>query len=261
MHCDDTLKNQIKFNLQKLDVVKNVAEKSAAVALIVVEQGFCEEECRHQMRGFISVQTRGRPWVIAKTAMSLDGKITRPDGEGQWLSNEQSREKVQLLRGEVDAIVTSGETVRRDDPSLTIRSSQVSAEKIQPLRVVLTKRGLDQFKWKLFNDEFKNRTRIFENVALPEVLNQLCKNESVNTLMLECGGELMGAFLDANLIDEMMIFYAPMITGGSHSAVGGRGVSKLQDRWGLENPTMEQFGDDLCLRGLVSRQGSRKPDR
>ena len=228
---------------------------------IEVERGICEEECRYQIRGFISVQTRSRPWVIAKTAMSLDGKISRPKGEGQWLSNEQSREKVHRLRGEVDAIVTSGETVRRDNPSLTIRSTQVSAEKVQPLRIVLTKCGLERSKWKLFNDEYKNRTRVFENIEISEVLSQLSENEGVNTVLLECGGNLMGAFLDAKLIDEFMIFYAPMVTGGSHCAVGGRGISKLQDRWGLKSSSIEQFGNDLCLRGLVSTESREKLER
>ena len=228
---------------------------------IEVERGICEEECRHQIRGFISVQTKGRPWVIAKTAMSLDGKISRPNGEGQWLSNEQSRERVHLLRGEVDAIVTSGETVRRDNPSLTIRSSRIPKEKEQPLRVVLTKRGLNQSQWKLFNDEYKNRTRVFENVKLQDVLIQLSENEGVNTVMLECGGSLMGAFLDSNLIDEFMIFYAPMVTGGSHCAIRGEGISGLEDRWGLENPSVEQLGNDLCLRGLVSTESRRELER
>lgn len=228
---------------------------------IEVERGICEEECRHQIRGFISVQTKGRPWVIAKTAMSLDGKISRPNGEGQWLSNEQSRERVHLLRGEVDAIVTSGETVRRDNPSLTIRSPQISEEKEQPLRVVLTKCGLDQSQWKLFNDEYKNRTRVFENIKLQDVLFQLSKNEGINTVMLECGGSLMGAFLDSNLIDEFMIFYAPMMTGGPHCGIGGEGISGLEDRWGLENPSIEQIGNDLCLRGLVSTESQRELER
>ena len=207
------------------------------------------------------MQTRGRPWVIAKTAMSLDGKISRLNEEGQWLSNEQSRERVHLLRGEVDAIVTSGETVRRDNPSLTIRSPQISEEKEQPLRVVLTKCGLDQSRWKLFNDEYKNRTRVFENIKLREVLSQLSENEGVNTVMLECGGNLMGAFLDSNLIDEFMIFYAPMVTGGLHCATGGEGISGLEDRWGLENPSVEQIGNDLCLRGLVSTESRKKLER
>lgn len=228
---------------------------------IEVERGICEKECRHQIRGFISVQTKGRPWVIAKTAMSLDGKISRPNGEGQWLSNEKSRERVHLLRSEVDAIVTSGETVRRDNPSLTVRSSRISEEKEQPLRVVLTKSGLDQSQWKLFNDEHKNRTRIFEDIKLRDVLTQLSGNEGVNTVMLECGGSLMGAFLDLNLIDEFMIFYAPMVTGGPHCAIGGNGISGLEERWGLENPSVEQIGNDLCLRGLVSTKSRRKLER
>ena len=228
---------------------------------IEVERGICEKECRHQIRGFISVQTKGRPWVIAKTAMSLDGKISRPNGEGQWLSNEKSRERVHLLRSEVDAIVTSGETVRRDNPSLTLRSSRISEEKEQPLRVVLTKSGLDQSQWKLFNDEYKNRTRIFEDIKLRDVLTQLSGNEGVNTVMLECGGSLMGAFLDLNLIDEFMIFYAPTVTGGPHCAIGGNGISGLEERWGLENPSVEQIGNDLCLRGLVSTKARRKLER
>lgn len=228
---------------------------------IEVERGICEEECRHQIRGFISVQTKGRPWVIAKTAMSLDGKISRLNEEGQWLSNEQSRERVHLLRGEVDAIVTSGETVRRDNPSLTIRSPRISEEKEQPLRVVLTKCGLDQSRWKIFNDEYKNRTRVFENIKLRDILSQLSENEGVNTVMLECGGNLMGAFLDSNLIDEFMIFYAPMVTGGLHCATGGEGISVLEDRWGLENPSVEQIGNDLCLRGLVSTKSRKKLER
>ena len=79
--------------------------------------------------------------------------------------------------------------------------------------------------------------------------------------MLECGGSLMGAFLDSNLIDEFMIFYAPMMTGGSHCAIGGEGVSGLEDRWELENPSIEQIGNDLCLRGLVLTESRRELER
>jgi diaminohydroxyphosphoribosylaminopyrimidine deaminase/5-amino-6-(5-phosphoribosylamino)uracil reductase len=228
---------------------------------IEVERGICVEECEFQIRGFTSVQTKRRPWVIAKTAMSLDGKITRPVGEGQWLSNSGSREYVQHLRGEVDAIITSGETVRRDDPSLTIRSDRISKEKVQPLRLVLTQRGLDETKWKLFNDEHSGRTRVVQGKKLNQVLSELSSNEGVNFVLLECGGRLMGEFLDAGLIDEMAVFYAPMVTGGPHPAMGGKGACELGNCWGLKNSKLTQIGNDLCLRGFVQKYQQRDLSR
>ncbi len=96
---------------------------------IVVESGVRQKKCDWLIRGFSSVQERGRPWVILKSGMSLDGRLTRPPGESQWLTSLESREKVQLLRAEVDAILTSGETVRRDNPVLSLRSPAISPEK------------------------------------------------------------------------------------------------------------------------------------
>lgn len=238
----------------KADAILNAAG-------IQVERGICEEECRHQIRGFSSVQITGRPWVIAKTAMSLDGRISRPPGEGQWLSSKESREEVQLLRSEVDAIITSGETVRRDDPSLTIRSDRVSAEKMQPLRVVLTRQGLDREKWHIFNDAFADRTRLIQGEGIEASLRELASNEGVNTVLLECGGNLMGEFLDAGLIDEMVIFYAPLVTGGINPGIGGKGIADLRNCRGLENLTMRQIGNDLCLRGLLTKQTNRELER
>ena len=87
---------------------------------IEVEPGVLRAECDEILRPFSRVQRTGLPWVIWKCAMSLDGKITRPAGEGQWLSGAESRADVQVLRSQTDAILTSGETVRRDLPALTI---------------------------------------------------------------------------------------------------------------------------------------------
>ena len=71
----------------------------------------------------------------------------------------------------------------------------------------------------------------------------------------------MRAFFDSNLIDQFMIFDAPMVTGGSHCAIEGEGISGLEDRLGLENPSVEQIGNDLCLRGLVSTESRKELER
>jgi len=107
---------------------------------IEVRTGVLRAECEEILRPFSKVQRTGLPWVIWKCAMSLDGKITRPEGEGQWLSGEESRADVQRLRGEVDAILTSGETVRRDRPALTIRVPEFLEGRSQPWRIVVTDR-------------------------------------------------------------------------------------------------------------------------
>jgi diaminohydroxyphosphoribosylaminopyrimidine deaminase/5-amino-6-(5-phosphoribosylamino)uracil reductase len=228
------------------------ADRILRAAGIDVSSGLLEEECRHLIRGFAMVQTEKRPWVIAKTAMSLDGRITRPPGESQWLTGSEAREDVQLLRAEVDAIITSGATVRQDDPALTLRSPAISPLKKQPLRVVLTRFGIDQSSYQIFNDG--QPTRLFQNIPIPEVLRTL-SNDSINTVLLESGGDLMGAFLDGDLIDEFVIYYAPLITGGPTPAIGGRGVATLEDRYSLKSISLEKIGPDLRLRGIVDREG------
>ena len=234
------------------------ADEVLRAAGIEVSSGILEEECRHLIRGFAMVQTEGRPWVIAKTAMSLDGKITRPPGESQWLTGPEAREDVQLLRAEVDAIITSGATVRQDDPALTLRSSAISPNKEQPLRVVLTRSEIDQSAYRIFNDG--HPTRLFQNIPISEVLRTLAA-EGMNTVLLESGGDLMGAFLDEGLIDEFVIYYAPIITGGLTPAIGGKGAASLEERFALKDTTLEKVGPDLRMRGIVDRKGPKALER
>jgi diaminohydroxyphosphoribosylaminopyrimidine deaminase/5-amino-6-(5-phosphoribosylamino)uracil reductase len=207
------------------------------------------------------VVKEGRPWVIAKTAMSLDGRITRPHGEGQWLTGEEAREEVQLLRGEADAILTSGETLRRDDPAMTIRSAKVSSEKVQPWRVVLTRKGVEKRGLRLFQDDFRERTLVFENMPKYEILRTLAAECGATTVLLEAGGELLGSFLDEGLIDEWVVYLAPLVTGGPVVAVGGEGSATLEERISLEKISIQRVGKDLCARGVVRRNGLRPLER
>ncbi|MDB4383803.1 bifunctional diaminohydroxyphosphoribosylaminopyrimidine deaminase/5-amino-6-(5-phosphoribosylamino)uracil reductase RibD [Akkermansiaceae bacterium] len=228
---------------------------------IEVVQGVLEEECLELVRGFAMVQSEGRPWVIAKTAMSLDGRINRPPGEGQWLSGPLAREEVQQLRVEADAILTSGETVRRDDPALTLRGPGIPPDKIQPWRVVMTRQELDRKGYQLFEDEWRNRTLVFQNEAKYDILRTLANENEVNTVLLEAGGSLLGSFLDEGLIDEWVIYLAPMVTGGPTAAVGGQGSGTLEERMNLKNVRIHEVGRDLCARGLVNRDYVKPPER
>lgn len=237
------------------------AEKILEAAGIRVVTGILEEECQHLIRGFSTVQTLGRPWLIAKTAMSLDGRITRPKGEGQWLSGTEAREEVQELRSETDAILTSGETVRRDDPALTLRGAGISSEKTQPWRVVMTQQGFDKRDFQIFEDEWKERTLIFKNQNKYDVLHTLAEQYGVNTVLLEIGGSLLGSFLDEGLVDEWVIYLTPLVTGGPSVAVGGQGSETLEARLNLKNVRIHQVGRDICARGIVDRENLQPLER
>jgi diaminohydroxyphosphoribosylaminopyrimidine deaminase/5-amino-6-(5-phosphoribosylamino)uracil reductase len=220
---------------------------------ITVVKGVLRERCEKILRPFAKVQRTGLPWVIAKIAMSLDGRITRPKGETSWLSCPASRDDVQNLRAESDAIVTSGETVRQDLPALTIRQSHLMEGRSQPWRVVLTRdpQGLPKIA-PLFVDEFRDRTMI--RGGEPEIiLKELVEQRGVLTVMIEAGGELMGEWMRLGLVDECVIYMAPMMAGGLPALAGPAGLplSLAEAEW-------ERIGDDVKMRATVTRSQSGK---
>lgn len=219
---------------------------------IAVTQGVLEEECERLLRPFAKRITTGLPWVIAKTAMSLDGRITRPPSEGQWLTSPESREIVHQLRAQVDAIIVGGKTVRRDNPRLTLRSEQSSANKEQPWRVVLTHAGRESLPqgFHLFTDEHKEKTLIYQDQPLIEVLTDLA-DKGCNSVLLECGGKLMRQFAEAELIDEYQLFYAPIITGGEDFGFGLG--DHFKNSLKLKEVSSQSIGQDTLIRGVVER--------
>jgi diaminohydroxyphosphoribosylaminopyrimidine deaminase / 5-amino-6-(5-phosphoribosylamino)uracil reductase len=232
----------------------NPAHAGAAAAVlaaagIAVEKGILREECAEIIRPFSKVQETGLPWVIWKCAMSLDGKITRPVGEGQWLSGEESRADVQRLRGEVDAILTSGETVRRDRPALTIRVAEYLEGREQPWRVVVTDRP-DTMPQEapLFSDEWRHRTLLRKNGNLEGMLRGLARDQGVLSVMVEAGGKFSAAILAAGLVDEAVIYQAPILCGDTMPALAGVDFGKSIKLTGIRRETP---GDDLKLRGIL----------
>lgn len=222
------------------------AEQLLTKAGVDVLTGIEEESCENLIRAFSKKQLTGLPWVIIKSAISLDGKITRPPGEGQWLTSQESREIVQQIRYESDAIITGGNTLRNDDPALTIRSEQLP-DKIQPWRMILTQSSGDNLpaNAQVFTDSYSERTLIQENGDLLAALQKL-GDLGCNQVMVEAGGKLLGAFLNAGLVDEVAIFYAPLITGGPDSGFAGL-TSDIQ----LTKSKFTQVGNDVFLRADV----------
>ncbi len=219
------------------------ADALLKTAGIEVVSGVCSHEAEKILRPFFKVRETGLPWVIWKTAMSLDGRITRPPGEGQWLTGELARADVQKLRSTVDAILTSGETVRRDHPALTIRVPELLEGRQQPWRVIVS-----DFPETLPDDEPRDRTLIRPRHDLEGTLRGLVKDQGVLTVMVEAGGVFSAAMFEAGLVDEVVVYYAPILCGGPSPGLGGAG---LKESLHLDEVDFQQFGDDIRVRGVV----------
>ncbi len=218
---------------------------------IEVESGVCREDAEKILRPFFKVQRTGLPWVIWKTAMSLDGRLTRPPGEGQWLTGEAARADVQKLRSTVDAILTSGETVRRDKPALTIRVPELVEGRDQPWRVVFSDQpeSLPQDA-PLFSDEWNDRTLVRPRAGLEETLKNLVSEQGVLSCMTEAGGVFSAALLEAGLVDEVVVYYAPLLCGGPVPAMAGAGLPVALK---ITDVDYAQLGNTVRVKGRVDR--------
>jgi diaminohydroxyphosphoribosylaminopyrimidine deaminase/5-amino-6-(5-phosphoribosylamino)uracil reductase len=214
---------------------------------IAVTEGVCESEARYVLRHFTKVQKTGLPWVMVKMAMSLDGRITKAAGESPWLSGDESLAVVQELRSECDLILTSGETVRQDKPSLTIRRIELLEGRAQPWRMILTNHA-DRLPKDapLLCDENHQRTLI-RGGSIEDALRGVATEHGVNSVMVEAGGKLNAELLKLGLVDEVVIFLTPWITGGL-PAVAGEFFPEMS----LQEIVWRKCGEDLMLRALTS---------
>lgn len=216
--------------------------KKAGVA---VSQGVLEKECDELIRFFRKHVTTGRPYVIAKTGMTLDGRITPANASTGWITGEQARDDVQRLRSTVDAILIGGETLRQDNPRLTLRGDHAKLTRPQPWRVIVTKSGDVPKEAAVFTDEHRDRTKLFHVEHLDSVLDEL-GGMGVTSVLLECGGRLMAHAFERELVDEVTFYIAPFIGGGERRAVEGR---DFQCR--LVSPRVESIGTDFRITAAV----------
>ena len=218
---------------------------------IAVQGGVCAEACREVLRPWLFATEHGRPWVVAKVACTLDAKMVRRSE--RWISDPEALRHAHQLRTASDAILVGGETVRRDNPALTIRTplTAPSERKEQPWRIVMTRHraGLPADAT-LFTDEHSARTLVLENVEdYPAMLQRLYAEYGIITLMLECGGNLLREFLDRGLVNEWVQDIAPILSGGAAQVVPG---DFLAHELHLEHTTFTQAGKDLIIRAILS---------
>jgi diaminohydroxyphosphoribosylaminopyrimidine deaminase/5-amino-6-(5-phosphoribosylamino)uracil reductase len=252
------------------------ALRRAGVAVSAGTPGERARSLRQNERFFVSMAAR-RPYVLAKWAATLDGKIASASGKSRWITGEAARRRAMLLREELDAVLVGARTVAADDPLLTRR---LGANRVTPhCRIVLDGRLSAPESARLF----RRPEGVIVATALPEshpkarrlagrgvqvwslpgrrrgevdlrrLLAGLLEN-GVTSLLVEGGATTHAAFLSAGLVDRFAIFLAPRILGGGRapSAVAGRGFS-LATAPRLEDVEIERVGEDLLVTGRVGR--------
>ena len=237
------------------------------------------EATRELYEAFAKHITTGLPFVTAKFAMSLDGKIATHSGDSKWVTGPQSRAIVQRMRRECDAVMVGVNTVLADDPQLTARDSEGVPLSRQPLRVILDSQCRTPTNARLLREPGDTLIVTTDSVPQPRcgrlkasgaevlqispgpegrvalnlLLAELGRRGIVN-LLVEAGGTLQGSLFDAGLVDKVLVFIAPVIIGGAQAAspVEGTGAARMADTRKLNRTRLEQCGSDWLIVGYPS---------
>jgi len=202
------------------------------------------------LRPWLLAVAQGRPFVTWKFACSLDGRSAAADGSSRWISNAVSRADVHVLRDAVDAVVVGSGTVLADDPRLTVRgvrglTDDEPADR-QPLRVVMDRRHRVPQTARIFDDAAE--TMVLDTAA-PRFGLKALYDRGVRHVLLEGGPTLAGAFLEAQLVDEVVGYLAPKLLGSGISALRDAGITSMADAVTLEVSEVVRLGDDVKIVG------------
>lgn len=246
---------------------------------VLVVTGTLRKECERLNEVFIKFVSTGHPFVLLKTAISLDGKIATGSGESQWITGAKAREKVHQIRNEVDAIVVGAGTVVKDDPYLTTRLKKKSAVAKHPVRVILDNEFLVSLESNVFKNADTQSVLYATSSKLPVSrrddlirrgvdilllkekkggvdllhLTQALGERDIASVLIEGGGEVNASALEAGIVDKIVVFVAPILIGGKDAPgpLGGDGVRRLADAFNIKNMTVNQIGNDLMLEGYI----------
>jgi diaminohydroxyphosphoribosylaminopyrimidine deaminase/5-amino-6-(5-phosphoribosylamino)uracil reductase len=242
---------------------------------IEVKTGVLETECRHLNEAFLKYVLTGRPFVIAKSAITLDGWTGTATGHSKWITNEKSRQFVHRLRGQVDAVMVGVGTVLADDPQLTTRIKRGRGR--DPLRIVLDTHLRTPLDAKIVNHDSSASTLMVVGAHVPAealerynkkgvqtlecpirdgridlpVLMGILAEKSVTSILLEGGSSVTGSMLRERLVDKYYIFEALKILGGGDGIpmVAGNGPKKMDQSLILKNVQVRRFGEDILVVG------------
>ena len=241
---------------------------------VEVHMGEGKEEAGELYEAFAKHINTGTPFVTAKFAMSLDGKIATRTGHSRWITGEAARSLVQEWRRTSDAVMVGVNTLLRDDPRLTARGKDESPLERQPLRVVVDSHGRTPIHSRLLKEPGRSLVAIAhpeasrvaqleaagaEVLQLPgkgglvdlRLLLEDLGGRGVVSLLVEGGGALLGSLFDLGLTDKVTAFIAPAIIGGegAPSPVEGRGADLLSETFRLRGVSVDSVGDDLLVKG------------
>ena len=248
-------------------------------AKISVECGLYEEELKYQNRVFLNYVQHKSPWVIMKTAMTLDGKIACITGDSRWVSGEESRAYTHELRNELQAIMVGVDTIIADNPELTCR---IENRKVRnPIRVIvdstcripLDAKVLDTSiartiiattnradenkieKLKALGVEIIITKQKNKRVSLSDLVQRLGYLE-IDGLLLEGGASLNYSALEEGIVNEVISFVSPKIVGGekAKTPVGGEGIAKMNEAIELQDVKISQLGKDILINGIINKK-------
>jgi len=255
---------------------RGIAELEAAGIEVAV--GLLEEEARRLNGPYRKLLATGRPWIVAKWAMTLDGKIATRSGSSRWISGDESRKIVHALRGRVDAVLVGRNTAQRDDPLLTARppgprtalrvvtdtraslpsqSQLVRTAREVPVLVAVGPESAEADRRRLAEAGCEVLVLEGESHAarLDGLLLELGRRRMTNVLV-EGGGRLLGSLFDAGAIDEVHVFLAPKLVGGTSAAspMAGDGIDEMSGALLLDKPEVRQVDSDVYVYGPVRRR-------
>lgn len=245
---------------------------------IDVTVGVLEYECRKLNEIFLNYIEKKKPFVLLKSAISLDGKIATSSGESKWISCEESRKRVHEIRGKYSAIMVGINTVLEDDPLLTCRLEG----KKSPIRIVVdsslnipinsnilktskdvkviiaTTENADLEKVKQLQDLGVVVLKIDkkdERVDLKKLILKLGEM-NIDSILIEGGGTLNFSALQQGIVDKVEFYIAPKIIGGieSKTSVEGKGISSLSDAFNIEFSDFYKVGEDILIQGYVKKE-------
>ena len=223
---------------------------------IKVSVGLLEAEALTLNRGFIKRMQTGLPFVTCKIAMSLDGKTSMASGESQWITAKAAREDVQHLRTKNQAVMTGSGTVLSDNPSMTVRLNTTT---VSPLRVVIdSQQQITDQTLNIFSNDAPtlvldpNNSKTLDNgkLDLTDVLKQLGE-QGINTVLLEAGPNLIGAMIKENLIDEFVIYTAPILMGSNANSMATLALDAMNDKIQLNLSEIRMVGDDIRITANI----------
>lgn len=253
---------------------------------ILVNNGIVVDVCpdagrfKFQNRIFLKYITHSRPWVVLKSAMTLDGKIATYCGDSKWVSSKESRDYSQSLRAKYMAIMVGSNTVRLDNPTLNCR---LKGNVRQPIRIVVDSKAMIDLNSNLVLtakdfplivahtsevsldkiNELRDRgvetllCKTCDNRVDVEDMLALLAKRGVDSILLEGGGELNYSFVDKNCVDEVCFFIAPKMVGGRNAKtpVAGEGKQMMRDALCLSDVSTKMIGGDILVNALVKKNG------